>query len=487
MTKNLKNKALKGFGWIFAGTLGQNVLQFLSLMILARLLTPDEFGVVSIALVIIGFLRIFTELGVGPAIVQRLELTEAHIGTANTLAVALGVTISFLLYLSANEISYFFEMPELTNVVKVLSLMLPASSLAVVGQSLLQRDLKFRQIAIYNVLSYFVGYACVAIPMALLDHGVWSLVFAQLGQILTINLIIHFVVKETNHYSFNLASAKELLNYGAGYSLARFSNFIAGEGDNLIVGKFLGAGALGVYSNSYRLMLFPASLIGGVIDKVLFPILSNIQDDKKRISRIYVDILSLATMLLVPISIYLYFFASEIIMLVLGEQWGDAIIVFQLLIVFLAFRLNYKFSDLLAAALGAVYRRAIRQLVYALAVIFGAYVGHYFGTEGVAVGVGCAIILNYVIMLHLSQALIGFNWGEVAFMHFKQLCIAMPTIALTYFSKRYIFDGIDNELLILCLSGLFFVSTTLVLWFVFAKTMKKEFEILKFVAGRFAH
>ncbi|QLF94492.1 lipopolysaccharide biosynthesis protein [Pseudomonas sp. ABC1] len=484
MTTNLKSKVLKGFGWIFAGTLGQNFLQFLSLIILARLLTPDEFGVVSIALVIVGFLKIFTELGVGPAVVQRLELTKSHIGTANTMAVVLGVAVSFALYLSASKISFFFDMPELENVVRVLSLMLPASSLAVVGQSLLQRNLKFRQIAIYNLLSYVVGYACISIPMALLGCGVWSLVFSQLGQIVAINLIVHFVVKEANYYAFNMESAKELLGYGAGYSLAKVSNFIAGEGDNLIVGKFLGAGALGVYSNAYRLMLFPASLIGGVIDKVLFPILSNIQNDKDRISKVYVDILSLATMLLVPMSIYLYFFANEIIMLVLGSQWGGAVFVFQLLIISLAFRLNYKFSDLLAAALGAVYRRAIRQLIYAFAVVLGAYLGHFFGAEGVAVGVGLAITLNYIIMLQLSQVLIGFSWRDVALMHLKQLWMAVLIIVFTYISKRYIFDGVKSELLLLFLSGLFFVSITLFLWFVFSRIMKRELEICKFILGR---
>lgn len=485
MTTSLKNKALKGFSWIFVGTLGQNSLQLLSLMVLARLLTPDEFGVVSVALVIIGFLRIFTELGVGPAVVQRLELTKSHISTANTLAVTLGVIVSLLLYLSANEISLFFNMSELERVVKVLSLMIPASSLAVVGQSLLQRTLKFRQIAIYNFLSFFVGYACIAVPMALLECGVWSLVFAHLGQITAMNLIVHVFVKEANYYGFNLRSAKDLLGYGVGYSLAKLSNFIAGEGDNIVVGKFLGASALGIYSNSYRLMLFPASLIGGVIDKVLFPILSNMQGDKGRISKVYIDILSIATMLLVPVSIYLYFFANEIIVLVLGKQWGDAVIVFQLLIIVLSFRLNYKFSDLLAAALGAVYRRANRQIIYALAVILGAYVGHFFGVEGVAVGVGFAIMLNYVVMLQLSQSLIGFSWVDVALMHFKQLCIALPIVLFTYLSRRYFFDGIESSLFILFFSGFLFFLTTLLIWLVFAKTMKREIAIFKFTLSRF--
>jgi len=188
-------------------------------------------------------------------------------------------------------------------------------------------------------------------------------------------------------------------------------------------------------------------------------------------------------MLLLPVSIYLYFFAEEIISLVLGEQWGDAVIVFQWLIIFLVCRLNYKFSDLLAAALGAVYRRAMRQSLYAAAVIVGSYIGHFFGVEGVAAGVGLAITLNYILMLQLSQALIGFSWKAVVFMHLKQLCIAIPLAVLIYFSKLYFFYELDSLFFLFLLSGLFFIFVTILLWFAFAKAMRRELEVIKIIFG----
>ena len=176
--KSLKQTAVKGFSWMFVGTVGQNLLQFATLIILARLITPSEFGVVTIAMLIIGFLKIFSELGVGPAIVQKKELFNEHIKTANTLALVLGILLSICLYFSASIIASFFNMEKLENAIVVLSFMLPISGLSVVGQSLLQRWFKFKELALYNLVSYIVAYGCIAIPMALMDYGLWSLVYA---------------------------------------------------------------------------------------------------------------------------------------------------------------------------------------------------------------------------------------------------------------------------------------------------------------------
>lgn len=484
MTKNLRSKALKGGGWIFAGTFGQNLLQFLSFIILARLLTPDEFGVVSVALVIIGFLKIFTELGVGPAVVQRLNLTVKHIRTANTLSIVLGMLVAIGLYFSAVRISVFFEMPALADVVRLLSFTLPISALAVVGQSLLQRQLEFKRVAAYGFVSFFVGYTCVAIPMALKGYGVWSLVFAQLSQVFIMMITIHFTVKESNLYGFCFRSAKELLNFGLGYSIANIFSFFAVEGDNLIVGKFLSEKALGVYSNAYRLMSFPAMLIGGVIDKVLFPIFSSIQEDKERLARTYLQVLSFAMMIILPLTIYLYFFSPEIIRLLLGPQWDDAIVVFQILILALVFRLNYKFSDLLARAVGAVYRRALRQVIYAAAVIVGGYFGQFYGITGVAIGIGIAIMINYLLMLQLSQSLIRFSWKTVFNLHVKQLGVATPLVFLGFLFRVITQDILINDFLILVFSSVVFLVGTLVLWFLFEKKLQDEIDVFKFLLNR---
>ncbi len=121
--KNLKQTAVNGFSWMLVGTVGQNLLQFATLIILARLITPSEFGVVTIAMLIIGFLKIFSELGVGPAIVQKKELSNEHIKTANTLALLLGILLSICLYFSASIIASFFNMEKLEYVIVVLSFM----------------------------------------------------------------------------------------------------------------------------------------------------------------------------------------------------------------------------------------------------------------------------------------------------------------------------------------------------------------------------
>ena len=477
--KNLKQTAVNGFSWMFVGTVGQNLLQFATLIILARLITPSEFGVVTIAMLIIGFLKIFSELGVGPAIVQKKELSNEHIKTANTLALLLGILLSICLYFSASIIASFFNMEKLEYVIVVLSFMLPISGLSVVGQSLLQRWFKFKEIALYNLMSYIIAYGCIAIPMAFMDYGLWSLVYAYLGQIATMMIIVHIRVKESNFYGFNFKSSKELLNFGFGFSLARVSNFLAGEGDNIIVGKFLGSEALGFYGRAYQLMSMPVILFGSVMDKVLFPIMSSIQDNKERLNRAYLCAISVTAMFLMPFSAILIILSDEIILLLLGSSWNKAIPIFEILSLILVFRMSYKFSDSLARAMGAVYKRAWRQFIYAICVFLFAWIGHFWNLEGVALGIAFAIFINFLLMLELSKKLLLFSWNEVFILHLKHVVISSSLFIILFFLKNYILSYNLNSLLIITICLLVGVVYMLIIWKIFSKFVIEEFNLLK--------
>ncbi len=480
---NLKQTALKGFGWVFMGTLGQNLLQFISLIVLARLISPGEFGIVAMAMFVINFLKIFAELGVGPALVQKKELTVLDIKTANLLSLLLSVLMGGVVYLSSRQLSLFFNMPDLENIINALAFMLPIIGLSVVGQSLLQRNLKFKEIAYYNLLSYFIAHAMIAIPLALFGYGLWSLVVAYLGQIITIFVIVRIKVRETNMYGFDFLSAKALLNFGFGFSIARVSNFLAGEGDNLIIGKFLGAEALGFYGRAYQLMSMPAMLFGSALDKVLFPLMSNIQDENERLSRVYVSAISTVAMFMLPLSALLFLLANEIITLVLGEQWNNITPIFQILSIVLVFRMSYKFSDSVARAKGAVYRRAWRQILYALFVFIFAWIGHFYGLQGVASGIAIAIFLNFLLMLQLSKSLIGFRWVDILRTHSKHIVITATIFIIMDFIKSFIVIYTSNVVIIFIFNFILFILITLGIWWLFRKYLKQEIMVLQpFVA-----
>jgi O-antigen/teichoic acid export membrane protein len=204
----------------------------------------------------------------------------------------------------------------------------------------------------------------------------------------------------------------ELLYFGGGFTLARIGNYFAGNVDNLVVGRWLGENALGMYSRAFQLIVMPANLFGQVLDTVLFPAMSSVQDSKFRLTLAFRRGVLFITVVVLPISVLSIILAPEIIRIILGNNWENAIVPFQILSISILFRTSYKMSDSLARATGAVYDRAWRQILFAVCVFVGAWIGTQWGLAGVATGVLLATCLNYVLMAHLSLKLISMQWKD---------------------------------------------------------------------------
>ena len=428
--RELKERATAGFAWLFSGTLAQYLVQFAAIAILARLLTPADFGVVASSMAIIGFAAIFSELGVGPALVQKADIDAVDVGTSNVLSLLAGVALAATAILLAEPLARVLRIPELRDVLVWLSPALVFSSAGVVATCMLQRDLRFRAIAIVNLLSYAIAYLGVAVPMALLGHGVWSLVFAHLVQTALTAALSWRLAPHAWHLRGSFVAARRLLRFGAGYSLGRIANVVAMQGDNLLVGRLLGASALGYYSRAYQLMVMPAMLIGGVIDRVLFPTMAGLRHDRALVARTFARSIAVAAMLAFPLSGMMVVLADEIILVVFGPQWLPSVPAFQMLAACLYFRLSYKLSDSLAHAEGAVYAKLWRQTAYALAVIVAAWAGHYHGIAGIAAGVSLAVAFNYLLMLHLSRKLLGAEWIGLGMVHLRHVIVALAVAAV---------------------------------------------------------
>jgi O-antigen/teichoic acid export membrane protein len=181
--KGLTNRALGGMLWTFSGTGVQAAVQIGVTAALGRLLTPAEFGVMGAAVVVIALSQIVSQIGVGPAIVQRKELDEQHIRTAFTISGGLGFVLGAILWLGAPALARFYRIPEVEPVFRAMALLFPIDGLNTVGESLLSRQLRFRLFVALDVGCYIVGYACIGVFLAWRGYGVWALVAANLSQV----------------------------------------------------------------------------------------------------------------------------------------------------------------------------------------------------------------------------------------------------------------------------------------------------------------
>lgn len=454
----LTDKTVGGFLWMVSGSGAKFILKIGVLAVLARLVSPEAFGLIGAALVVEGFSMLFTQMGVGPAIVQRKDLKEAHVSTGFTLTLLMGVSFMLILILLSPIISDFFRMKELVAVLYVISIVFLLQSLILVPRSLLQRELKFKLISIIEVTTYAIGYGIIGIILGVYNFGVWALVGAHLSQSILQVVLFNIVQSFPKRLNLNFIALKELMYLGGGFTLAKIFNYLALQGDNIVIGRLLGATALGLYGRAYAFMVMPVSLFGSALDQALFPAMAKVQGDKVRLGKAYLKGVSTITIIALPIGIFITILSPEIVGTLLGPQWDAVILPLQILSLGLLFRMSYKISDSLARATGDVYKRAWRQFIYAASIFLTTWVGHNWGLPGVSIGVVISLIINYTLMAHLSLKITGIKLLNFIKVHVNGIKISMVTGITTYLIANLMRSITEIDILILTLSSFAFVS-----------------------------
>ena len=421
----LTKRALGGMIWTFGGTGVQFVVQMLVIMALGRLLTPNDFGLMTAAGVIIVVSQIVSQIGVGPAIVQRKELNRLHERVAFTISGALGFVLGGVVWVGAPLIAGFYRIPEVEPVLRGIALLFPIDGLNTVGESLLTRQLRFRLFVTIDVASYIFGYACVGVILAWQGFGVWALVAANIGQVTLRTLGMYVATRHPVRPSLDWHAGRDLLSFGFGHSLAQIGTVLSQQGDNMVVGRWLGPTALGIYGRAYGLVVMPATVFGRIVNRVLFPVMSQVQDERNRLAGAYERALAIVALVSLPTSALLWVVAPEFIPALLGPQWTGVVLPFRLFTISLLFRMSSQISDACTKAAGAVYSRALLQGLYAAAVIAGALIGQTWGVGGVAIAVSVAMGANWITMAALSRAVTGLSWARFARAHLPGALLAV--------------------------------------------------------------
>jgi O-antigen/teichoic acid export membrane protein len=428
----LTRRAAAGMVWTAVGRGATIVVQLAAMVALARLLTPADFGVVNAGLIVVGLAGIVSQLGLGPALVQRLEVERRHLGAALTGSLVCGAVLGGVLWISAPALAAFYHMPGSVPILRALAWLFPIRSAGTVADALVQRELRFRWLANMEAATLGAAYGLVGIPMAVAGTGPWALVGASLAQSVLRTGALLWVQPGSIVLRSDRRAFSDLLRFGTGFTLARLGNFLALQGDNLVVGRGLGPAALGLYGRAYQLMAAPASALGEVLDTVLFPAMARVQHDRERLASAYRRAAAFTALAVLPVSAGLVVLAPETVRLTLGAAWGGAVAPFQILAAGMLFRAGYKVSDAATRATGAVYQRAWRQGVYAVLVIGGATVGLAWGIAGVALGVVGALAINFLLMAQLALRLVGLGWGPLARAHLPGLALAAAIGALVW-------------------------------------------------------
>lgn len=416
---------VRGLMWSAMGVTAQGVGQLALLALLARLLVPADFGVVSASLIVIGLTRMLTEGLVGPAVTQRRALSNEHIRTAFALSVISGTAAMLLVFASADGIADWFDMEDLAPIVRGLAIIFLLQGIAVVPLALLKRNFRFADLAKAELASFLVGFATVGAVLAFLGAGAWALVGAHIAASVVMTASLVRMHPHERSIKVDHRAARDLLSFGGHHTIARLFNQAALQGDYLIVGRYLDAAALGIYGRAYQLATVPGMLLGTVLDHVLFPKMASLQDDQARLRHDFLVATSLTSILVTPILVLMVILAPELVAVLLGAGWDAVVTPLRILALGLVWRTAYKLSDSLAKAAGEVASRAWRQGVYAALVVGGAFFGRHWGLAGVSAAVLGAIFVNYLLMASLSLRIVDLSWKRFLAAHARGLLLAL--------------------------------------------------------------
>lgn len=434
--ESLTNKTINGFIWSGTGSIITAVLQIVVLAVLARLIDVESFGVVQAALIVVGFARLASQMGVGPAIVQKKELTDNHIRVAFTMTMILGIILGTTVFLLSNTLASFFKIEELSRVLKFIAFLFVIESFVVISYSLMQREMRFKEIALVDTLSYLLGYGLVSVVLGFLGFDYWALIIAVFSQIIIKAIGLTILRKHAFIPLWKKQEFKELFNYGGGYTLAKIANYFAGQGDNLIIGRYLGAQALGLYGRAYTLMIKPYSLVTNALDQALFPAMSVVQDHKKVLRTNFKKIVKVMSLVCMPLTAIFLVLSKQIVVVLLGEDWIAAVIPLQILSLTIVIRINSRVSDILARAVGKVYSRAWRKIIYGVVMIGSCVVGQRWGLAGVAFAVVFANLLNFILMANLTFRTINIKWKDYLKLYSKSIIVTLFFGLLLYGSRK---------------------------------------------------
>lgn len=317
--------------WGAGSRVASQLLQFLGLIVTARLLLPSDYGEAAVVFPVIAFGGLFTSLGLAGAIIHARRVTEQLLSTAFWINVVSGVVLAVGLWALAGPLAELFRSPGLTTLLPVAGLIF-VMNMSVVHVALLERTLRFKQIAVIETASAGLGIA-VTVGAALAGLGALSLVLGPLVTQTVVTACVWATVRWRPHAGPDRASAHELWTYARGIVGFRILNFWSRNADNLLLARFVPLAELGNYTRAYNFMTLPVGQMNTMMSRILFPALTRLRDDRPRMGRAWLRALGTASALMAPVTFGMAVSAPALVEVLFGERWLGMVPVLQLLAV----------------------------------------------------------------------------------------------------------------------------------------------------------
>lgn len=326
----LKKETITGISWSLASQVVIQASTFIIGLILVKLLEPEDFGLMSMVVVITGFANVFKSFGLGSAIIHDQTIDQNDLSTIFWFNLLIGFCLTVLIFLSKGLISSFYNQPDLIPIVSIISLNFFITSFNIVQFSLLRKKLDFKKIFIVQTIATLLSGG-LAIFLASKGAGVWSLVWKTLCFSSALTILFWILHDWKPSFTFRKKSLNKAVGFGLPLMASESFNYWVRNIDNLLIGKYWGGSQLGFYDRSYQLMLLPVNNMSAVIGSVLFPSFSKIQEDHKRVSNIFRLSAGGVSLIVMPMMIGLFITAEYLVISLFGQKWLPMVPVLKIL------------------------------------------------------------------------------------------------------------------------------------------------------------
>ena len=414
MNKSFKRNIITGFFWSFLGQTGYLIIGLVANIILARLLSPYEFGQVGIIMFFIVLAKVLTESGLSGALIRKNDATEEDFSTVFVFNLVVSLILMILLILFSGVIANFYEDAQLKNILMVTSIVLFINALQITQNARLVKDLQFKKKALYEFIAIFLS-SILGVTLAIYNVGVWAIVIMQIATALFLTVLLWVFEGPLTKFVFSKTSFKGLYKFGVYTTLSSLLNTAFDNIYQLILGKYFAISQTGFFYQGKKLQEVPVKIIKSTTLGVVFSSLSKLQDDSKQFEKYYRRIVTLFTIAVGLICVVVYFYAHNIILLLYGEKWLGAVFYMQILIVASYFYMQEMFNRVIFKVFDKtekiLYLEIIKKSIQSVSIVIGVLAKNIeILLYGFLVTSALSFFINYYESRKVQD---NFSWYEI--------------------------------------------------------------------------
>lgn len=453
MVENNRKNFFKGLSVQSIVTITMGVLEIVVFALMSRLLTKNEFGYYAALTGVLTISTCITEAGLGAAIIQKKDADNSYISTAFTMSWILGLCGTMVIFVFAPVIAELVSDSNMTLPLRIMSVNVFLACISSVRRCFLIKELRFKQVGLYNVVSYSIS-SLVGIIMALKGFGLYSVVSIPIVNLILFNMLLYFPKGSLPKFKITPSQVKEIFSFGGWLTASVIVNNITQHLDRLCLSRWISVVALGSYNRPAGFVANITTKINGIFDTVLFPTLSKMQDDADAVRRVFVQAVKLLNSFSVILFAIFFFNAELIVKIFFGSEWESLVPVLRIVSIYVIFNIDGRLVDCYFRSLNLVKLGFELRVFVSLMTLLLLYVGSKFDIIGVAVSLVLANVITVFIKVFFLCKRIGTSFLSIFCAVFVAYRSILPLLPLCLLNLFYFNHGTYQQVIFATIMGL---------------------------------